>query len=323
MLVGLFAAGVNLYGLAILIYIAAKVVDVRVVAELGSNFMPPALLLALPLLLFSILLRRRVQAFLLVPIVAYFGIHYGAFFFPRTAAAATDAPRLRIMTYNLHGETDSFDPIIEIIREADADIVALQELTTPAETRFAAEFGEAYPYQLTFANGASVVGQGVLSHYPLSNGEYWEVGLGNIRVEVAWDGETITLYNLHPPPPSLRTGLNAAGRSAAIDTLLERLTGEDGTLVLAGDFNMTAEANDYTRLTHGAALWDAFREVGEGLGPTFPNMSYGGAFWAYIPPLFRIDYIFYRQPFHAVEARVWHTHGGSDHYPVLATLALE
>ena len=86
---------------------------------------------------------------------------------------------------------------------------------------------------------------------------------------------------------------------------------------------MTAEANDYTRLTQGAALWDAFREVGEGLGPTFPNINFGGAFWAYIPPLFRIDYIFYRQPFRAVEASVWHTHGGSDHYPVLATLALE
>jgi len=133
----------------------------------------------------------------------------------------------------------------------------------------------------------------------------------------------ITLYDVHPPPPSLRTGLNAAGRSATIDALLERLASEDSVLIVTGDFNMTAEADDYARLTQGATLWDAFRESGSGLGPTFPNMQFGGSFWSYIPPLFRIDYVFYSQPFRAVEARVWHTHGGSDHYPVLATLVLE
>lgn len=322
-LVRLFAAGVNLYALGILIYIGAQIFGVTVVAELGSNFMPPALLVGLPLLVFSLLLRRRVQVVVLLPIAAYFAIHYGAFFLPGTAAAAPDAPRLRLLTYNLHGETDAFEPIIDIIRAADADIVTLQELTTPAETRFAAEFADEYPHQLTFAIGASVVGQGVLSRYPLSEGEYWEVGLGNIRTQVLWDDRTITLYDVHPPPPSLRTGLNAAGRGAAIDGLLERLASENGALIIAGDFNMTDEADDYSRLTQGAGLWDAFRETGSGLGPTFPNMASGASFLSYLPPLFRIDYIFYRQPFRAVETRVWHTSGGSDHYPVLATLALE
>jgi vancomycin resistance protein VanJ len=316
-----FAAGVNLYALGILVYIGARILGVTPVAELGSNFMPPALLVALPLLLMSLLLRRPVQVIILLPAIVYFAIHYGALFLPEAAAPA--APRLRVLTYNLHGETSAFEPMIDIIRTADTDIVALQELTTPAEQRFAAEFADQYPHQVTFAIGASVVGQGVLSRFPLSDSEYWESGLGNIRTQVWWGEATFTLYNLHPPPPSVRSGLNTVGRSAAIDALLDRLSAENSTLIITGDFNMTDEASDYTRLTQGAALRDAFREAGMGLGPTFPHFGSAGSFLRYLPPLFRIDYIFYSQPFRAVETRVWHTSGGSDHYPVLATMALE
>lgn len=319
----LCAAGINLYALMLLVYIIAQTLDVRAVAELGSNFMPPVLLLALPLFLVCLLLRRRTQVVLLLPVVAYFAIHYGAFFLPRTVTAAPDAPRLRVLTYNLHGESELLESIINIIRESDADIVALQELTAPTAERFAAELSAEYPHQLTFVNGRSIVGQGVLSRYPLSNGDYWEVGLGNMRVEFEWEGESITLYNLHPPPPSIALGFNATWRSVAIDHLLERLADENGALILTGDFNMTAESHDYARMTQAAALLDAFHEAGVGLGPTFPNLQYGASFLSYLPPLFRIDYIFYRQPFHAVEAQTWHTSGSSDHYPVLATLALE
>jgi endonuclease/exonuclease/phosphatase (EEP) superfamily protein YafD len=319
----LFAAFVNLYAVGILVYIGARLLDMTVVAELGSNFMPPALLVALPLLMISLLLRRRVQAVVLLPIVVYFAVQYGAMFLPEVATAAPDAPRLRLLTYNLHGATTNFEPIIAIIRAADADIVTLQELTTPGEQRFAAEFADEYPYQLTFAIGASVVGQGILSRYPLSEGEYWEAWLGNIRTLVSWEGTTITLYDVHPPPPSLRSGLNAAGRRSAIDGLLERLSAENGRVIIAGDFNMTDETGDYARLTQSAALWDAFREAGTGLGPTFPNLGYGTSFLRYLPPLFRIDYVFYTQPFRAVEAHVWDDSGGSDHYPVLVTLAME
>ncbi|MCI0351003.1 MAG: hypothetical protein L0Z53_16375, partial [Acidobacteriales bacterium] len=147
-LVRTFAAGVNLYALGILVYIGARVLAVTPVAELGSNFMPPALLVALPLLLTSLLLRRPEQVVILLPAVVYFAIHYGALFLPEAAAAAPDAPRLRVLTYNLHGETSTFEPMIDIIRAADADIVALQELTTPAEQRFAAEFADQYPPSL-------------------------------------------------------------------------------------------------------------------------------------------------------------------------------
>jgi vancomycin resistance protein VanJ len=292
-------------------------------AELGSNFMPPALLVGFPLLLLSLLLRLRLQVILLLPGIVYFLIHYSALLLPGTAAAAPEARQIRILTYNLHGATSGFEPIINIIDAADADIVALQELTEFAEARFATEFTDVYPHQVTFALGASVVGQGILSRYPLSDVDYWESGLGNIRARVALDDAAMTLYNLHPPPPAVRAGLNASGRNTALDQLLDRLVDEDGSFILAGDFNMTDQAGDYARLTQTAGVNDAFREAGVGLGPTFPDMGYAASFLRYLPPLFRIDYVFYTAPFRAIEARVWQTSGGSDHYPVLATLAME
>lgn len=323
--VRLLVAAINLYAVCLLVYIAARLVGgpLQPVVELGSNFMPPALLLGVALLLVSLALRRRLPVLLLAPAAIYFVAQYGALFLPASTEAASDGSQLRILTHNLHGKSTTLEPISDIIHQADADIVALQELTEPTWSYLTAQYADEYPHQIAFTSGMSIVGQGVLSRFPLSDAEYWELGLGNMRLLVTLDDRTVTLYNLHPPPPAVGRGFDASGRNAAVDEMLARLANESGALILAGDFNTTSESGDYVRLTQTVRLRDAFREAGTGLGPTFPNMAYTGSLLRYLPPLFRIDYIFFTEHFSAVSARVWHTSGGSDHYPVLATLALE
>jgi endonuclease/exonuclease/phosphatase (EEP) superfamily protein YafD len=79
---------------------------------------------------------------------------------------------------------------------------------------------------------------------------------------------------------------------------------------------------NYARLT--AAYRDIFREVGWGFGYTGPDWSHENSAEGpmFVPLYQRYDYLFYNSRFLPVAARVWPESGGSDHRPVLATLAL-
>lgn len=65
---------------------------------------------------------------------------------------------------------------------------------------------------------------------------------------------------------------------------------------------------------------DSFREAGVGLGTSWPVSRMRGLPW-FIPPLIRIDYIWHSDHFRAVMAQQG-PERGSDHLPVLATLAM-
>ncbi len=113
---------------------------------------------------------------------------------------------------------------------------------------------------------------------------------------------------------------------AEVDEILRRATQDEGAVIIAGDFNMTDQADDYRRLVQQYS--DTYREVGWGLGLTFPDCSYACA----VPvnasllklvgrPLARIDFIFHSADLQPLSARVWPTSGGSDHRPVVVEFA--
>lgn len=55
--------------------------------------------------------------------------------------------QFHILTYNLKSQTENLNSSIAIIRDSDADVVALQELSEEASAIFAETFAENYPYQ--------------------------------------------------------------------------------------------------------------------------------------------------------------------------------
>ncbi len=292
-------------------------------------------LLLLPtLMLFPVALARRRWsiALILLPAVLFFLISYGIFFLPRPASAATPPGlQIKILTYNIHSEADALDPVITLIRDSGADIVALQEVSTKAAERFAQEFAAQYPYQALHAVADDpIIGQGIFSRYPLLSDEYWRnerlpVKLGHLEVQIEADGTRFVLYNAHPIHPILKEGhlFYTDLRSQEIDSVLERASRNTGPVIIVGDFNMTDQCDSYRRIT--ASFTDTYREVGWGLGFTFPDFSsgsvaLGGIRLPSIPPVVRLDYIFHNSAVHGLEARVWPTSGGSDHRPVFARL---
>jgi endonuclease/exonuclease/phosphatase (EEP) superfamily protein YafD len=92
----------------------------------------------------------------------------------------------------------------------------------------------------------------------------------------------------------------------------------DEAVIVAGDFNSSAASRPHRRLL--TALRDAFREVGRGLGHTFPQaVSVNGLFCPV--PLLRIDYLFFRGPVRPLNARTVYQ-PGSDHRSVIADFDL-
>ena len=92
----------------------------------------------------------------------------------------------------------------------------------------------------------------------------------------------------------------------------------DGPVLVAGDFKTSAGSRPHRILLRH--LRDAYREVGGGVGHTFPQPASVRGLW--VPaPLLRIDYVFFRGGLEPLRARTL-PHPGSDHRAVLVELSL-
>ncbi len=132
------------------------------------------LILSVFLLLLCLLLRRWRLSLILLPALIAFVISYGVFFLPRSREVSASVPDIRILTFNLQApDQDHVDSVMEIIREADADIVAVQELSIPAADRFAADLSDLYPYRAFHPRESGHLGQGMMSRYPIRADDYW------------------------------------------------------------------------------------------------------------------------------------------------------
>lgn len=323
------AAGV--YGVVIALWAGLKLIgSTWPPVEMISNLLPLLLLPSLVIVSLSLWRRRWFIWLVSLPALAAFLLGYGGFFLPRSVSVKSGAPSLHFLTYNVHAESIHVGPMLDVIRAADADVVALQEVSPAMAEALAAQLIDRYPYQALHPNFDNPIwGQGVLSRYPIVEDEYWQISLGHQRVKIDRNGSPLVLYNVHPVHPfRLHEGwlFDMQPHRVEVDEILRRVVLDTGEVIVAGDFNMSDQAGDYQRL-----VWrfgDAYREVGWGLGFTFPDFSHAHTLPFEVPlatmlgrPLARIDFIFYSDALQPLAARVWPTSGGSDHRPVLAEFA--
>lgn len=324
-LVNLSLAMWTLYGIGVTVLLILRftIGEVPLIPGFGSpvgtfnSMLQVALLPALPGAIWCLLCKRPRLVAWQLPALVLFVVFYGGNFIPRTPVAAEDAPRLHLLTYNLLFWNTRYDEIVKIIQEADADVVALQELSAPAAAILTREFGEKYPYQVVYPGDSS--GSGILSRYPILEEEVW-VDIHNqqkLTLQVA--DQTVTLFNIHTPIP-LGYGANSEWRTATLQRILAQSAGINGNVILAGDFNMGDGSADYKLVT--VDYTDSFKVAGYGLGLSFPDWSSRGGIKQLLPILARIDYVFYRGNLQAVTAWTSHTSGGSDHRPYYVELAL-
>lgn len=279
-----------------------------------NNFTDILELSTVALALFAVVFHHtQLLIFFIVP-ASIFLLRTLPMYFPRQSSKTVDQPEIKLLTHNMSCAPRGYDELIANIRRMDADVVAIQELSTHAVNQLDASLGDKYPYRALHPDD-NWHGQGVFSKFPILDDIYWSSNLGQQRVTLDVNGREVVLYNAHPDH-NILPGADywRKVQKPEIDALLNKASEDKRHIILAGDFNMTDQAKDYRRISR--KFNDAFRQVGRGSGATFP------AHKPYLPPLARIDFVFHSDEFKPVRAEVLPVHGGSDHHPLYVELCL-
>lgn len=232
-----------------------------------------------------------------------------------------------VMTFNLGDGLASAERLTALLRDRGPSIVGLQEvdLATGAALPNASDI---LSHQVIYPLG--IPGKALLSRFPILSSRLLESDPSRPDLVAMVDvcGTAVTVIVAHPPPPYLRrTGLvHREGTAAQIADLLDVVSTTDQPLLLLGDFNAVA-SNWIPRQLAAAGLIDVVKHNGRPLA-TFParltTPGEGGSRLRKLPvrPVLRLDYIWASRHWRVISTRIG-PDAGSDHLPVLATLALE
>ncbi|MGW6876636.1 endonuclease/exonuclease/phosphatase family protein [Streptomyces xanthophaeus] len=264
----------------------------------------PWLGLAVPVLLGAALLRRSrlAAAAALLPAAAWLGL-FGGLLLPATGPAGT----FTALQHNVGDENPDPAGTARTLLAAGADVIALEELTPPAQRVYEAALAAAYPHRATRGT------VGLWSKHPLSDvrpvdirpegfGEDWDRGL---RATARTPEGEIAVYVAHLP--SVRLGPGSGFRSQARDesaVLLGRALAAEPLekVLLMGDLNGTVDDRGLAPITSRT----------DGSGPDFAFS------WPAALPVARIDQVLTRSGTVTGVRTLPRT--GSDHLPVLARI---
>lgn len=276
---GILWGTVGIYGIFVTLALILRLTigeQWQVVSARLNNALHLLIMPALILLPVCLLVRRVRLSLLMLPACLDFLTVYGVMFIPRSVNVPENAPKISFLTYNMQAEEALLDPMVRNIRDAQADIVALQEMSQAAAERFEADFPEAYPYRALHPEADNPYhGRGILSRYPVTEDYAWPVEyplpIRLQRAEIDLDGTPLTLYNMHAPPqyPIFNAPYDVQPRKQQIADLLDMAAQDEGAVVLLGDFNTTDLDENYARIT--AQFYQFFSRNRLGIGLSNPD----------------------------------------------------
>ncbi|MDB6155712.1 MAG: hypothetical protein JWL90_4165 [Chthoniobacteraceae bacterium] len=219
----------------------------------------------------------------------------------RSAPAANDAAKLRVVLWNVARAETRFPKIAAWLHKEDPDIIAIAEAESAnpqSANRWRAEFSG---YATRFSSGGMLC---------LVRGEILESKSGELahgsfyalhRVRVRGRNVTVLQVDIYARPRS--------SRREPLSRLAELAKNHAGeNLVVLGDFNTPADSAHFDALRTG--LSNCFETAGNGIAET----------WPFPVPLLSLDQIWVSHAMHPLHC----THGWialSDHRPVIADLA--
>jgi endonuclease/exonuclease/phosphatase (EEP) superfamily protein YafD len=228
-------------------------------------------------------------------------------YLPVTPTAQAAAATVKVLSVNVSYRPFSPRRLLELVREADPDVLVLQELTPHAESVLA-ELDTVFPHHRKFpADGA--YGIGLWSRLTLESSATF--ALGRVpAIEARLRGPTgpFTVFGVHLRAPT--TERRALARNQELRELAARSAAVGEPLVVAGDFNVTPYSPYFRDWLAASGLTDSRR--GRTLSVSWPATLP----WFGIP----IDHVAVNDGFSVL------SHGrlpdfGSDHYGVVVELA--
>ena len=279
------------------------------------NYIMPWLLIGLaPALIIAGLAGRRWLAAALLAPTFLICLSYSPLFLNSPNTAVANEALLKVMSYNVWRDNQNIAAIVEVVKNEQPDILLLQEIGEDRIQKVFKELETLYSDGEPYLAYAPQVLQAVISRYPFtSHQSSLQKGRAQIvRLETPFG--PITVINIHA------FKLGWLQRHEQMTALLEKdVVTANTPVILGGDFNTTDQSQTYRLVKR--YLKNAHWEAGHGFGFTFPSSSFHFRKFK-IPPLIRIDHIFYSSPFIPRAARTVNESGGSDHLPVVAIFAM-
>lgn len=236
---------------------------------------------------------------------------------------AQDAVELTVLTHNVLFRGGDPDRTLETLVTADADVVALQEVTPAWVARLERALRPDHPHALLEPRHGAL-GYALYSRYPLT-------GAASLRrrhrgfaqcARLELPSGPVPICNVHLATPPLTASPRAleenarvrAQQWAEVKGFLDAGGGRAGPALAVGDFN----TGDYEPLLRRITTEFVDTAGSMALLParTFPNPAV-----TRFGPLVRIDYVLVRGPAEPVAVTVGSA-TGSDHLPVRAVLRL-
>ena len=295
-------------GLASLPMLASLALERPVEVALAEHFQVQyALALGAVAVALAALRRWRVAvAFALLALIP--AARVAAVAFPR-GGGEPRGPRFTVMLSNVHSESDAHGRVIDEVLRVDPEVVAFDEVNA----RWAAALQRGLPrwtHRFVVAREDNF-GVAVFSRLPMeARAVYLADGpVPSVIARVRVGEREVTVIATHPVP-----AMDARGQSLR-DAALAALAGalpRGGPAVVIGDLNATPWSRPLRSLRARTGLVDSL--AGHGVQPSWPV----GLPWAARIP---IDHVWVT-PDVAVRERALGRDVGSDHYPVVARLAL-
>lgn len=299
-IVALIAAAVALALLSLLPFVAGEAWLVELASHFRLQYLGASLAVGIALLA----LGHPRHAAALLPIAALNAIVAAPYVLPQARAVAGDAT-LKLLVVNLASRNRRFDGLLDIVEREQPDIAVLAEYT-PAADGALESLAERFPYSHRVAR-TDPWGIALISRLPIEQARVFALGsTPAIDAELRGPRGRIRVLGIHLRPPTTAAGF--AARNAQLETLAALAAGEDGPLVVAGDFNLSPYSAYFVAWLQASGLRDT---LAGGLGFSWPSQ---------FPPFgIPIDHAFVSEDF-AVLSRRYLERFGSDHLPVLIEL---
>lgn len=247
--------------------------------------------------------------------VAAFNV--GLLLLPLLTQAASMPPRdvvagrkLTLVTFNLAQTRRPLDDVARFIDGTNADVALFQEVTREHARSLQTALGDAYPYRFFCGDRPSCL-HAVISKRPWTSIEHQSRTARRPEMTIVHFGpaghRSLTIANIHMAWP-----FQPAHQPLHIDRLIDFAREAGSPVILAGDFNATPWSHHLTRLQGGTGL---VRHA-----TYLRSWPADGQF--HLPaPLMLIDHVLSTPDIRTVSISTG-PDLGSDHLPVVATLAL-
>ena len=219
---------------------------------------------------------------------------------------------ISLMPSNVYMHNKNSQGLIDLVKKYQPDMLVTLETNQWWEDALE-ELHDAYPYRMACPL-ENLYGMHLYSRLPFVKEQLRfvvEDGVPSMQVDVLLDEIPVTVYFLHPKPPSPTENETAGPRDAELEIIGKEVAKCEQPTIVAGDLNDVAWSPTTRKFRHLSSALDP--RIGRGFFNTF-HAKY---------PLIRwpLDHVFHSDDFTLIHIERLEGYG-SDHFPLFTRLAL-